>query len=54
MPEISRFLGIIISMYYKEHAPPHFYAKYSEYRASFSINEKLLRVKCLNALYLLF
>ncbi|MCK4908054.1 MAG: DUF4160 domain-containing protein [Spirochaetes bacterium] len=39
MPEISRFLGIIISMYYKEHAPPHFYTKYSEYRASFSIND---------------
>jgi hypothetical protein len=24
MPEISRFLGIVIAMYYKEHAPPHF------------------------------
>lgn len=39
MPEICRFLGIIISMYYKEHAPPHFHAKYGEKRASFSINE---------------
>ena len=39
MPEICRFLGIIISMYYKEHAPPHFHAKYGEQRASFSINE---------------
>jgi len=28
MPEISRFLGIVIAMYYKEHAPPHFHAKY--------------------------
>ncbi len=24
MPEISRFFGIIIRMYYDEHNPPHF------------------------------
>ena len=28
MPEISRFLGIVIKMYYREHAPPHFHAEY--------------------------
>lgn len=28
MPEISRFLGIIIAMYYNDHHPPHFHAKY--------------------------
>ncbi|MFH0802550.1 MAG: DUF4160 domain-containing protein [bacterium] len=39
MPEICRFLGIIISMYYKEHAPPHFHAKYGGERAAFSVNE---------------
>jgi hypothetical protein len=39
MPEISRFLGIIISMYFKEHAPPHFHAKYGGKRAAFSIND---------------
>ncbi len=39
MPEICRFLGIVISMYYKEHAPPHFHAKYGEYRGVFSIND---------------
>ena len=38
-PEICRFLGIIISIYYKEHAPPHFHAKYGGQRAAFSINE---------------
>ncbi len=27
MPEISRFFGIIIAMYYNDHAPPHFHAK---------------------------
>ena len=31
MPIISRFLGIIITMYYDDHAPPHFHAKYGEY-----------------------
>jgi hypothetical protein len=31
MPEISRFLGIIIRMYIREHAPPHFHAEYGEY-----------------------
>ncbi len=39
MPEISRFLGIVIAMYHKEHAPPHFHAKYGGQRASFSIND---------------
>ena len=39
MPEISRFFGIIIAMYYNEHAPPHFHAKYAGQRASFSIDD---------------
>lgn len=39
MPEICRFLGIVISMYYTEHTPPHFHAKYGEHRGVFSINE---------------
>jgi hypothetical protein len=30
VPEISRFLGIVIRMYYREHAPPHFHARYGE------------------------
>jgi len=38
MPEISRFLGIIIKMYLKEHNPPHFHAFYGEYDAVFSID----------------
>ncbi len=37
MPEISRFLGIIIYMYFNEHNPPHFHAEYNEYRASILI-----------------
>ncbi len=38
MPEICRFLGIIISMYFDEHNPPHFHIRYNEYRASMEIN----------------
>jgi phosphomannomutase len=30
MPEISRFYGIVIRMYYDEHNPPHFHAKYGD------------------------
>ena len=42
MPEISRFLGMIIVMYYQEHNPPHFHVRYNEYRASISIKELAL------------
>ncbi|MCC6502221.1 MAG: DUF4160 domain-containing protein [Deltaproteobacteria bacterium] len=28
MPEISRFFGIIIAMFYGDHNPPHFHARY--------------------------
>jgi len=37
MPEICRFLGIVISMYYKEHNPPHFHADYNGVKASIDI-----------------
>ena len=37
MPEISRFLGIIISMYFDEHNPPHFHVQYNEHRATIEI-----------------
>jgi hypothetical protein len=30
MPEISRFLGIIIKMFFDDHNPPHFHAEYGE------------------------
>lgn len=37
MPEISRFFGIVIAIYWHEHGVPHFHAKYGGQRASFSI-----------------
>ncbi len=39
MPEISRFLGIVIAIYWKEHGVPHFHAKYGSQRASFAIDD---------------
>lgn len=39
MPELSRFFGIVIAMYYKEHSPPHFHAKYGGQKATFSIED---------------
>lgn len=32
MPEISRFLGIVVRMYYRDHSPAHFHASYGEFR----------------------
>lgn len=31
MPEIARFLGIVVRMYYRDHNPPHFHARYGAY-----------------------
>ena len=38
MPEISRFLGIIIRMFYNEHNPPHFHAYYNEFQVEIRID----------------
>ncbi|MDR0446513.1 MAG: DUF4160 domain-containing protein [Oscillospiraceae bacterium] len=37
MPELSRFYGIIITMYASDHNPPHFHAEYSGQEALFNI-----------------
>lgn len=37
MPTISRFYGIVIRMYFTDHAPPHFHAVYSGAEASIAI-----------------
>lgn len=39
MPEISRFYGIVIKMFYKpkEHEPPHVHALYGEFIGIFDI-----------------
>lgn len=40
MPEIYRFLGIVITMYplKKEHNPPHIHARFGNFKAKFNIN----------------
>ena len=47
MSEISRFFGIIIAMYWREHGIPHFHAKYGEFRGVFRIDnfEELKRIE---------
>ena len=37
MPELCRFLGIVIYMLYDDHCPPHFHAEYGEYKVSIEI-----------------
>lgn len=37
MPEISRFLGILVGMFYKEHGVPHFHAVYGEHEISVEV-----------------
>jgi uncharacterized protein DUF4160 len=42
LPEISRFLGIIIAMYYRDHRPPHFYAIYGDYEVVVNIENGVI------------
>ena len=38
MPEISRFYGIVIAMFYNDHNPPHFHAYYGSHSAQVRID----------------
>jgi len=37
MPEVSRFYGVAIALFYNDHQPPHFHARYGESEAVFAI-----------------
>ena len=37
MPEISRFFGIIIRIFFNDHDPAHFHASYAEHEALIEI-----------------
>jgi len=37
MPEVSRFLGIVIGVFPRDHPPPHFHAVYGEYQITVEI-----------------
>ncbi|SJZ49905.1 protein of unknown function [Carboxydocella sporoproducens DSM 16521] len=38
MPEIARFYGIVIKMFFNDHLPPHFHAIYGERVGMFEIS----------------
>lgn len=37
MPELCRFYGLIMTIYWKDHNPPHFHARYGEHVAEIDI-----------------
>jgi len=37
MPEISRFYGLVIKIFYDDHNPPHFHAEYGEYEVLINV-----------------
>ena len=39
MPELARFYGIVVKMYFDDHPPPHFHAFYGDYQVLISISE---------------
>ncbi|MEI6139766.1 MAG: DUF4160 domain-containing protein [Mariniphaga sp.] len=45
MPELSRFLGIVIFMNFNEHNPPHFHAKYGDFQIIVEINSGIIEGK---------
>jgi Domain of unknown function (DUF4160) len=46
MPVISRFFGIVIAMYHREHGSPHFHARYGEHGISVDIETATIRGSC--------
>ena len=38
MPEVCRFYGIVITIYYNDHGPPHFHARYGDNQAVVGID----------------
>lgn len=42
MPEISRFFGIVVRMFFNDHNPPHFHASYGGDEALININNASL------------
>lgn len=43
MPIISTFYGIIITMLFDDHNPPHFHVKYGEFRALITIQDGIVQ-----------
>ena len=45
MPELSRFFGIVIRMYYDDHEPPHIHVEYSGEKAKIDFQGNVLKGK---------
>lgn len=43
MPELSRFFGIVICMFWADHGPPHFHAYYGSDEAQISLDGEILK-----------
>jgi hypothetical protein len=43
VPEISRFLGIVVGMFFNEHGPPHFHAVYGDRKITVEIESGVVR-----------
>ncbi len=43
MPELCRFFGIIIRMFFDDHNPPHFHAEYGGRKAVFDLRGNILQ-----------
>jgi Domain of unknown function (DUF4160) len=39
LPEISRFYGIVIAMFYNDHEPPHFHVRYAGQKAIVAVGD---------------
>lgn len=42
MPEICRFYGIIVSLYWRDHNPPHIHFTYGGYECSISVIDRIV------------
>jgi hypothetical protein len=45
VPEISRFLGVVIGMFYKDHNPPHFHASYGDHEAAIGVQDGAIPIE---------
>jgi hypothetical protein len=43
MPEVSRFYGIIVRMFYNDHNPPHIHVEYQEYEATVELESGIVK-----------
>jgi hypothetical protein len=42
MPEISRFFGMVITMYFSDHNPPHFHVRHGSRRGRFTVEPPMM------------